>query len=76
MDFPEEGIDYFIYMEKLPSHIYAIVALNDDGTFSLYLDYRRDFESRLNDWEHEMWHIIHDDFYNDLPIHIIEKRAS
>lgn len=72
MTYPIEGADYFIYMVQLPPKVYAFVALNPDGTYSMYLDPRRDFWHRLDDWEHEIWHIINGDFYNGLPIQIVE----
>lgn len=38
----------------------------------MYLDPRRSCEQILDDWEHEIWHILNDDFYNGLPIYIVE----
>lgn len=73
MGFPLEGLDYYVYLTKLPEGIYAMLLTNDDGTYSMYLDYRRDFEHRLNDWEHEIWHILRDDFYNGQPIQKVER---
>lgn len=72
MSFPIEGADYFIELMKLPPHIYAFVRSNGDGTYTIYLDPSRDIFSRIDDWEHEIWHIIHDDFYNGLPIYEVE----
>lgn len=72
MDFPEEGIDYFIYITKLPDGVMAMVIPNDDSTFSLYLDERRTWEQWLDDWTHEIWHLIRDDFYNGQPIWVVE----
>ena len=75
MDFPEEGIDYFIRITKLPDGILAMIIPNDDSTFSLYLDERRTREQWLDDWTHEIWHLIRDDFYNGQPILIVEAAA-
>lgn len=72
MEFPEEGIDYFIYVMKLPKGIMAMIIPNDDSTFSMYLDPRRTREQWLDDWTHEIWHLLRDDFYNGLPIQIVE----
>lgn len=73
MELPVEGADYFIYYSELPPKIYAFVALNPDGTYSIYLDPRRDFEHRLDDMEHEIMHIIRDDLYNGKPIQEVES---
>ena len=64
MTYPIEGADYFIFLRELPPRIYAFVMLNSDGTYSVFLDPRRDFEHQLDDWEHELWHIIRDDMYD------------
>ena len=72
MELPLEGSDYYIYVVKLPKGIFAMVLPNDDGTFSMYLDSRRTWEQWLNDYEHELWHLIRDDLYNGKPIWVVE----
>ena len=67
-----EGVDYFIYLMPMPKGIYACVVTNPDGTYSVYLDPRRSFDQLLKDLEHELNHIIREDFYNGLPIYVIE----
>lgn len=73
MSYPIEGADYFIYYMVLPPRIYAFVHSNGDGTYDIYLDPRRSFNQQLDDWEHELWHIIRDDFYNGQPIQKVER---
>ena len=73
--FPIEGADYFIYYLKLPPKVYAFIMGNSDGTYTMFLDPRRDFLSQINDWEHEVWHILRDDMTNGKPIWIVEKTA-
>lgn len=67
-----EGIDYFIYYMNMPPKIYAFVMPNEDATFSIFLDPRRDYFHRQIDLEHELNHIRNDDLYNGLPISAIE----
>ena len=69
---PIEGADYFIYYMNMPPKIYAFVMLNSDGTYSVFLDPNRDLLSQIDDWEHELWHIIHEDFYNGRPVWLVE----
>lgn len=73
MTMPIEGCDYFLNYIQLPPHIYAMVVANDDGTYTVYLDPRRDFDHQLDDWEHEIMHIIRDDLYNGKPIREVES---
>jgi hypothetical protein len=56
----------------MPPKIYAFVMLNSDDTFSIFLDPNRSHEQQLDDYEHELWHIIRDDLYSDLPVRLIE----
>ena len=64
-ELPIEGADYFIYYMKFPKGIFAFIMPNDDGTYSIFLDPRRDFLTHLDDWEHEIWHLIRDDLYDE-----------
>ena len=73
MSYPIEGADYWIVYQVLPPKIYAFVHSNGDGTYTIVLDPRRDFLSQLDDWSHEIWHIINDDFYNGMPIQKVEN---
>ena len=72
MGLPIENCDYFIRYMKLPPKIWAFIMPNDDGTFSIYLDPRRSREQQIEDYLHELKHILDDDFYNGLPIYICE----
>ena len=72
MCLPIENADYFIRYMELPPKIWAFVTPNDDGTFSVYLDPRRTGEQQLDDYIHELEHIIRDDFYTGLPLYICE----
>lgn len=57
---------------ELPPKIYAFVHPNDDGTYLIFLDPRRSREQQIEDYIHELMHIINDDMTNGLPILIIE----
>lgn len=72
MGLPIEGADYFIYLMELPPKIYAYVRLNSDGTYSVYLDPRRTREQQIEDYIHELWHIIRDDLHSSRSINVIE----
>lgn len=72
MCMPIENCDYFIRYMELPPKIWAFVTPNNDGTFSVYLDPRRSREQQLEDFFHELNHILNDDMYNGLPIYFCE----
>lgn len=59
-----EGADYFIRYHIMPVGIYAFVMVNDDGTYSIYLDPRRDYRHQRADCAHEIEHIIRGDLYD------------
>lgn len=73
---PLESADYFIYFMTMPPKIFAFVMENPDNTYTIFLDPRRSFDQLLDDYIHELWHIIRGDFYSDLPVYIIESRAA
>lgn len=71
---PLENCDYFVRYQQLPPKIWAFVTPNNDGTFTIVLDPRRSYSQQKCDLDHEIRHIIRDDFYNGRPIHEIERR--
>ena len=58
-----ENADYFIRYMNMPSRIHAFVMLNEDGTYSVYLDPRRDPVCQKRDFEHEFLHIFRGDLH-------------
>lgn len=72
MSLPLEGVDFFVRYMKLPPKIYAFIGLNPDGTYNMFLDPNRSYDQQLEDYIHELWHIIRDDMYSDRPIGEIE----
>mgnify|MGYP007101839783 CR=1 FL=1 len=69
---PIEDADYFIRLLPFPVRVPAFVHLNSDGTYVIFLNSNLDFSHRLDGWEHELWHILHDDLYGDKAIEDIE----
>lgn len=67
-----EGVDYYIYFMNFPPMIFSCVTPNADGTFSIYLDPRRSYLQRKCDLDHELNHILNNDFYNGRPLQQIE----
>ena len=73
MTLPIEDADYFVRVIPFGVSIPAFIRLNPDGyTYTLYLNSEYDFEHWLNDYEHELWHVIHDDLYGTKDIRDIE----
>lgn len=72
MGLPLENADYWIRYMELPPKIYAFVHPNDDGTYLIFLDPRRSRDQQIEDYIHELMHIINGDFYNGLAIKLIE----
>lgn len=60
-----EGADFFVRLVDLPPTVGGFVCPNDDGTFNVYLNSRKDQEHNIDSYLHEVDHIENDDFYND-----------
>ena len=71
---PIENCDYFIYVIPFHLPVPSCCRLNPDGTYSLYLNSEYDWDHWIDGYEHELWHIIHDDFYGDKDILEIERQ--
>lgn len=59
---PVQGVDYFVYFMPMHGSIGGFVTPNLDGTFSVYLNSRLSRERNVKSLEHEINHIVADDF--------------
>jgi hypothetical protein len=66
------GVDYFVYFDLLPYSVRGMVTTNNDGTFSIYLNKRYPLSVLRKTFRHEVEHIEGEDFYNGLPIGVVE----
>lgn len=69
---PIENADYHIFVMHFPAPVPACCHLNDDGTYCIYLNADYDFSHWMDSYEHELWHIIRDDFYGGKDIADLE----
>lgn len=67
-----EGADYFVRIVDLPPKVKALVAENDDGTYSLYLNAKNDKKRNVLAYLHELEHIENNDFQNGKTIQQVE----
>ncbi|MBO7205751.1 MAG: hypothetical protein J6V08_04970 [Candidatus Methanomethylophilaceae archaeon] len=56
----------------MPPKIYAFATPNDDGSYSIYLDPRRDRIHQFKDLQHELKHIARGDFWSDRSVEELE----
>ena len=70
-----EDADYFVLLVPFPAEakIHACTLLNDDGSFSVYLDSQTTPERRKRAMRHEYNHMARDDMFGDKSIIDIEK---
>lgn len=68
-----EGADYFVRIVDLPPKVKALVAENDDGTYSLYLNAKNDKKRNVLAYLHELEHIENNDFQNGKTIQQVEQ---
>ena len=70
-----ENADYFVRLVDFPAGVRckAMTLLNDDGTFSIYLNARFSAAALFPAFIHERQHIENDDFYGDRLISDIEE---
>lgn len=67
------GADYFVYYADFPSSVRGLVVTNEDATYSIFLNSRYPLSTLRKTFRHEVKHIENDDFYNNLPIGIVEN---
>ena len=65
-----------VRMIDLPPGIGGAVMEDEDGTYNVYINSRHGYYAQLDDLDHELAHIEHDDLHNSDPIEVIESRAD
>lgn len=71
-----ENADYFVRIVDFPvgcGGCNGVVALNDDGTYSVYINARASEEQKKRAMRHEYDHMANDDMYGDKDIRDIEN---
>lgn len=68
--------DVIVRLIDLPPGIGGAIMEDEDGTYNVYINSRHGYYAQLDDLDHELAHIKHDDLHNDDPIEVIESRAD
>lgn len=68
--------DCYVRLIDLPVSVNALVAFDEDGFASIYLNARLSREKQRKSLRHELRHIHRDDAYNNIGIKTIEQNAS
>lgn len=67
-----EGVDYFVYTAHFDPSVGGAVTPNEDGTFTVYINSDASPAKQAEVMEHELGHIIGEDFYNGKSIAEVE----
>jgi hypothetical protein len=71
-----EGADFFVRVIDLPPRVGGFCSPNEDGTYNVYLNIRKDRDHNIDSYFHEVDHIEDDDFWNDESIEEVEGLGS
>lgn len=64
--------EYRVYEVALPGDIYGAVRLDADGFASIYINNALSPAEKKKTLEHEIEHLLNNDFYNDKDIREVE----
>ena len=64
------------YLVDLPPRVPGVLAVDEDGEPSIYLNARLSSVQHKRTYDHEISHLEHDDAYNTDSIEVIEARAN
>ena len=65
-----------VWLIDLPVSVDAMVAFDEDGYASIYLNSRLSYEKQKKALRHELLHIDNDDAYNTTNLQAAERRAD
>lgn len=64
-----------VNIQFIPMTVHGAVVKNEDGSFTLFINANDSMEQRMLTYQHEMDHIVHDDFYEGDSA-AAERRAN
>lgn len=64
--------DFHVYMVPFYGDVEGFVTVDENNFYSIYINSNLSVERQRKVLEHELNHIINNDFYNNKPIDIIE----
>ncbi len=67
---------FAVYPVPFDGHIKALVTLGEDDFYSIYVNCHLSPEAQKKAVDHELRHIMHDDFRNCESIYDVEQNAS
>lgn len=70
-----EGCDFFVRLVDFPKAVKGngLIVLNEDGTYSIYINARASEAQKKIAMRHEYNHMANDDLYGDKDIRDIER---
>ncbi len=67
--------DYNIILKDMPTTVKAATVTNSDGTFTIIINSKLNYEQQCKSFQHEILHIINYDFEQENDISIMEYNA-
>lgn len=69
--------DVFVQYYDMPTTIRSFAKANSDGSFTIVINSKLSYESRLERYKHELFHITNGDFDHDKEesVQVVEARA-
>lgn len=68
--------EYFVRLVALPCSVHGVTLPNNDGTFDVYINSQLPLDQQQDCLQHEIWHIMHDHFYQERPVSDCEAEAD
>ena len=67
--------DYRVILCSFPTSVKGCVRIDKDDFASIYINQHLTAEEQRKTFEHEIRHLVHGDFSNDVPLAEAEERA-
>ena len=68
--------DIFCRVIELPHTVNAVISIDNDGNFNIYVNAHLSIEAQREAFDHEKRHILKDHFYSHKPIEECEDEAK
>ena len=69
------GDNYRIILKDMPTTVKAVTVTNSDGTFTIIINSKLNYEQQCESFSHEIIHIMNCDFDKEQDINALEYNA-
>lgn len=67
-----DGADFIVRLVDLPNQVRGSTVIDTEGMYNIYINQNMPYHIQIATFQHEVGHIMRDDFFNRTDIRVVE----